>query len=272
MGSGPNQDDVADAEIVETADLTPEQATELLAQVQTLTGQLYATADKIDKLLVQLHDRKGWKALGCSSWTAFVEEKLPFGERRARQRLAHGRIVLELESTGTNVPVPSEGHTRGHANVEDFRQHQERRRQEREAQGAAPVQTPLQTVPDTFPEPGRQAQEPGPSAADSEPFGTAPEPATPRRQERVSVGTATEVIPRPKPAPKPSKVDIRRVEDMMPALTQVQDLADRIGDFPALPSLERRKHWLREMSNTRQALKALEDKIKATMQSPGDDV
>jgi hypothetical protein len=113
--------------------------------------------------------------------------------------------------------------------------------------------------------------EPGPTAADLEPFGSTPEPTRPRRTRRVAVGTATEVIPRPARAPKPSKADIRRVEDMLPALTQVQEAVDRIGAFPALPTLERRRHWLREIDTTRRALKVLEDKIKTTMSSAGTD-
>lgn len=255
----------ADQHVVE-AEIMPDNMTR--EEAVATTAEINGLLEDAGRKLYDLHERKGWQAMGYASFAAYVAGELKISRRAAYHKIHHMKIVLELESVNPgSQEIPTEKETRGHASAADFLAHQERKREERAAAGAVPVT-------DTFPDPAQQEREPGPTAADSEPFGTPPTPRAPKRKPKiVPVATAVDdtppaarrpvPVPRPKPAPKRAdRRDIRRMDDMLPALTQIQQLASFIGDFPTPPIPEQRAHWLSELDKTMRVLRPLIEKIE----------
>ena len=90
------------------SELTPDEARDLTERIRdglTLTWQL----------VVEAHDRRAWKALGYSSFRAWVQGELNISRGHAYRMLDHGRVMQALaEHVGVspNGDIP-EGVTRG---------------------------------------------------------------------------------------------------------------------------------------------------------------
>lgn len=83
-----------------TTELTSTQAAKLLERIKS-------AVDKVCLLLVEMHDGKGWKALGYGSWQNFCEvEFKSYSIRYVNNLVNQGRVAKQL---GTIVP---ESHAR----------------------------------------------------------------------------------------------------------------------------------------------------------------
>lgn len=72
------------------ADLTPDEA-------RDLTDRIKATAEALWSLLAEAHDRQAWKALGYSSFSAYVEAEFDMSRRHAYRLLDQALVIRELE-------------------------------------------------------------------------------------------------------------------------------------------------------------------------------
>lgn len=100
--SAPEGIDAATGEITESYRLSwkPMNAEQALHA----TTQINAYAIRLPVLVKEAKEAEAWKALGCSSWTEYVEEKLVISTEYARL-LLRGYDKLEELAAGTGVPV-----------------------------------------------------------------------------------------------------------------------------------------------------------------------
>jgi len=82
--------------------------TDLSAEAaRQLTEIIKGTAEHLFTLLYQAHQRKAWKALGYSSWQAYVAVEFDLSRSRAYQLLDQARVVAEITAAAsTDVDIP----------------------------------------------------------------------------------------------------------------------------------------------------------------------
>lgn len=105
---------VMQAEIMDEDDDTvlPMSYTEAIEELRLV----HKEKASIKSRLLNLHDRKGWKALGYGSWVAFVRKEFDEDDRTITNWLIHARVVKDLtryqqNESGNNFP--NEKETRG---------------------------------------------------------------------------------------------------------------------------------------------------------------
>jgi len=73
-------------------------------QAMRVATQINAYSIRLPMLVKEAKDGEAWKALGCNSWTEFVEEHLVISTEYARL-LLRGADKLEELAAGTGIPV-----------------------------------------------------------------------------------------------------------------------------------------------------------------------
>lgn len=83
-------------------------------EARALTDQIRGTVERTWLLLVAAHERQAWKALGYTSFQAYLEAEFGIKRSRAYQLLAHSTVVREIAVAADvhSVDIP-EGATRG---------------------------------------------------------------------------------------------------------------------------------------------------------------
>jgi hypothetical protein len=88
-------------------DVTPAELTK--AQAKKLTKQIKQATDHLWYLLGDAHEGKAWKALGYSTWEAYVQAEFGMTKRRADQLLEQGSVVEAIGyatgKTGNAFPI-----------------------------------------------------------------------------------------------------------------------------------------------------------------------
>ena len=87
-----------------TSPLSKDDARAFVESIKTRIGD-------IRKMLIELHDRFGWKVLGYDSWEACVTEEFGWSKRYANMQISAGKIEQKLlappgGTVGTLVPTP----------------------------------------------------------------------------------------------------------------------------------------------------------------------
>lgn len=73
-------------------------------QAKSITTQINAYSIRLPMLVKEARDAEAWKALGCATWTEYVEEHLVISTEYARL-LLRGADKLEELASATGVPV-----------------------------------------------------------------------------------------------------------------------------------------------------------------------
>lgn len=88
-------------------DVTPAELSK--SEAKKLTQKIKTAVDDLWTLLVQAREGKAWKALGYSTWEAYVKEEFGMSRRRANQLLEKGEVIEAIEEatgkTGNAFPV-----------------------------------------------------------------------------------------------------------------------------------------------------------------------
>lgn len=80
-------------------DVTPTDLSK--AEAQKLTKKIKEATDHLWYLLIDAHEGKAWKALGYTSWEAYVKAEFGMGRSRSYQLLDQGKVVEALrDATG----------------------------------------------------------------------------------------------------------------------------------------------------------------------------
>jgi hypothetical protein len=64
---------------------------------RALTEKIRATATELCRLLLEAWERKAWKPLGYSSWSAYVNAELDISRQHSYRLLDQGRVVRAIE-------------------------------------------------------------------------------------------------------------------------------------------------------------------------------
>lgn len=148
-------------------------------QAQHHVDQIKAGINDIGRHLLELHDGRGWEALGYETWRACAQAEFGFGKSQAYRLMAEAKVIANLQNSpiGENVELPSrESHIRELAKLPSDQQAEawETAQQEAEANDepltaktvAAVVSRRLEDRPDSIvddPSPNRaETQQPAP--------------------------------------------------------------------------------------------------------------
>jgi hypothetical protein len=83
-------------------DVTPAELSK--AEAKKLTQKIKTAVDDLWTLLIQAHEGKAWKALGYSTWEAYVSAEFSMSRQRSYQLIAKGDVIHAIaEATGENV-------------------------------------------------------------------------------------------------------------------------------------------------------------------------
>lgn len=100
--SAPEGVDVVTGEIAEPYRLSWEPMN--LDQAKHVTTQINAYSLRLPMLVKEARDAEAWKALGCATWTEYVQDHLVISTEYARL-LLRGADKLEELAAGTGIPV-----------------------------------------------------------------------------------------------------------------------------------------------------------------------
>lgn len=72
-------------------------------EAKALTDRIRNAVDGLGSLVEQAHDRAAWKAMGYSTWEAYVKAEFGFTRQRSYQLLDQGRVAKELASAAGDL-------------------------------------------------------------------------------------------------------------------------------------------------------------------------
>lgn len=75
-----------------------------MTAAEELTNAIKSTSQALHILLKEAHDKEAWRALGYSSWKAYVEDELGFTRSRSYQLIDQAKVIEEI-STATGETV-----------------------------------------------------------------------------------------------------------------------------------------------------------------------
>lgn len=97
-------------------DVTPAELSE--TEATKLTKKIKIAVDDLWALLIQAHEGKAWKALGYSTWEAYVSAEFSMSRQRSYQLLDQGKVIKAVReaagdlSTNGGQNSKGRGHTR----------------------------------------------------------------------------------------------------------------------------------------------------------------